>query len=471
MTVSTTAAYLKTTFAAIGFSLALTATAMAQIPVTDTGELPRHDVENEHVVDLLDHSNFRTVGRSNPQGPYVLSARNWTDLYGYAYDGTDPNYAGRDFAYVTTGGFSPRGNFFDVHGGKVAMFDVSADADPEYHGTLEPTCGAASGNCNFLIRDAEIHDGIGYFSSDSGSNFNGGVFVYDLRTDPLNPTQIGHLNIANSQGLNRVHEIGLDVVGPGEAYLYVNDSLNNGRVTIYDVGDARAGITKVADIFGVKTHGVFAQDGVLYVSGDDTVTLYDVSDVGNGNAPQLGAFSTPGGFTHSAWPDSYVDGNGVTRDVMYLTHEQNGTDLQVWDVTGLTQPDTGLAVELVTSISNADLAAEQGTGDVTNVHNLFLVEDRLYTSWTAAGMVVFDVSDPTNPTVIDTFDTSAVESTSNFAGAFGVNASLGPDRVLISDRATGLWVVDTTAVPEPQTGWGFLCISLIAWVRWRHVDA
>ena len=101
-------------------------------------------------------------------------------------------------------------------------------------------------------------------------------------------------------------------------------------------------------------------------------------------------------------------------------------------------------------MTNVHLESTQGTGAVTNVHNVFLVDDTLFTSWTAAGMVVLDVSDPTAPQVIDTFDTNIVEGSSNFVGAFGVNAAIGMDRVLISDRATGLWVVDVSRiVPEP----------------------
>ncbi len=422
------------------------------LAVTDVGPLPRHDIENEHAVGMLDHSNFRFVGRSNPDGPYVLSARNWTDLYGYAYDGSDPNYVGRQFAYVSTGGFERRGNFMGLHRGGVAIFDVTQEGDPEYYGTFRPECTGVA--CSFLIRDVEVHDGIAYFSSDRGAAHNGGVFVVDLRTDPTNPAQLAHLNSTNLSGLNAVHEIGLDVVGPGEAYLYANDSVNgNGRISVYDIGDPRGrGISLLADIPQTPTHGVFADNGVLYVAANNTVTIFDVSDIGNGNFAELGQFPTPGGFTHSSWPDSYVNDIGETRKVIYLAHEQNGTDLQVWDVTEVVSGTDPTGAFQLARVTNLDLEMTQGTGQVTNSHNVFLVDDLLYTSWTVGGMVVFDVSNPADPRVIDTYDTNIVETVSNFAGAFGVNAALGPDRVLISDRATGLWVVDVSSVvPEPST--------------------
>jgi hypothetical protein len=445
-----------------GAILCLATTVFAQpLPVPDTGPLPRHDVENEHVVGLLDHSNFDFVGRSNPNGPYTLSVRNWTDLYGYEYDGSDPQFMNRQFAYVTTGGFGRRGNFIATHRGGIAIFDVTDPDDPDYYGTYRPDCKAT---CGFLTRDVEIHDGVAYVSSDRGANPSGGVFALDVRTDPTNPTQLAHLNDANIGGLNAVHEIGLDVVSDSEAYLYVNNSNQNGRVDVYDISNPRSAISKVAQIDGVSTHGVFAEDGVLYVAGDNDVTLFDVSDVGNGNIKQLGGFLAPGGFTHGSWPDTYVNSSGETRTVLYVTHEASGTDLQVWDVTEIVH-GSGTEAMQITSVTNVDLEMAQGTGQITNVHNLFLVGDTLFTSWTVAGMVVFDVSDPENPTVIDTFDTNEVETNSNFAGAFGVNASLGLDRVLISDRANGLWVVDVShVVPEPSGSLVLLSLLLIGLV-------
>lgn len=436
-------------------------------PVTDVGPLPRHDVENEHVIGLLDQSNFRFVGRSNPQGPYSVAARNWTDLYGYTYDGTDPQFAGKQYAYVSTGGFTRRGNFTGTHRGGVAIFDVTADTDPTYLGTYLPPC-AGPGNCSFLIRDVEIHDGIAYFSSDRPLDRNGGVFVADLRDDPANPTHLSQLNFPNNGGLSPVHEIGLDVVSPTEAYLYANDSTTTGTVNVYDISDPRnTPITRVADLLEVSTHGVYADNGTLFVAGNAKVTVFDVSDIGNGNFTELGEFTTPGGFTHSSWSDTYVNDAGETRNVIYLTHEMNGTDLQVWDVTDILNPAEGGTAEQIATVSNIDLALQQGTGDVTNSHNVFLVDDLLFTSWTAAGMVVINVADPENPFVIDTFDTNEAESTSNFVGAFGVNPSLGLDRVLISDRANGLWVVDVSdVVPEPAL-MAYLAAILTAFGWWR----
>jgi hypothetical protein len=448
-------------------ALIIVVAATSNAQVTDEGPLPRHDVENEHVPGLLDHSNFTFIGRSNPQGPYIESARNWTDLYGYVYDGTNPEFFGRRYAYVSTGGYDRRGNFQATHKGGVAIFDVTEAVNPEWLGTFLPECTNPSGTCSFLVRDIEIHDGVAYFSSERTSSYTGGVFVVDLRPDPTQPTELAHINGADFNALNPVHEIGLDVVGPKEAYLYTNNSQTPGIVNVFDISDPRTSIAKVAEITGIGTHGVYADNGVLYVAGDTTVSVYDVSDVKNGNVPMLGQFIAPGGFTHGSWPDQYTNGAGEVRNVLYVAHEASGTDMQVWDVTDVLNGTNPSGAYQIAAVTNLDLELTQGTGHVTNVHNLFLVGDLLFTSWTAAGMVVLDVSDPENPRIIDTFDTNIVEGNSNFAGDFGVNPAIGFDRVLISDRSTGLWVVDVSAiVPEPAGS--VLLIGILAALVFRR---
>ncbi len=365
---------------------------------------------------------------------------------------------------MSTGGFGRTGNFASTHRGGVAIFDVSGFGDPAYLGTYVPPCDNPQGGCSFRIRDVEIHDGIAYFSSDRSSSLNGGVFVADLRPDPANPTHLAHLNSPGFAGLDDVHEIALDVVAPDDVFLYATDASNPGTTTVYDVSDPRTSIVKSADITGAATHGVFAQDGVMYGSGFSGVSVFDVSNVGAGTTPALGQFNTAGGFAHSAWPDSFVDDTGQTRNVLYVAHEQGGTHLQVWDVTAVVQGANPSGAQLIATVTNAHLAATQGTGPVTNVHNLFLVDDVLFTSWTAAGMVVLDVSDPRFPQVLDTFDTNSTGTQSNFNGDFGVNAAIGFDRVLIADRATGLWVVDVShVVPAPSTGW---LVVVVCWAGW-----
>ena len=435
----------------------------------DEGPLPRHTVPDVHVSGLLDQTSFDFVGRQNPGGPYPDNARNWADLYGYQYDGTDPLLVGKEYAYVAAGGLARTAAFESQFQGGVAIFDVTNTANPILAGTYLPACTAPDGQCDFLFRDVEIHDGIAYFSSQGTDANDSGVFVVDVRADPVNPPTLRHLNssVTNGplQGIDKVHEIGVDFISTDEAYLYAANARANGTVSVYDVSDPRnpgsisllTNIVNTASdgISALSTHSVFAQDGIAYLAGSagETMNIYDVSDIANGNFNWLGVFPGGGGQTHSGWPDTYVNGQGELRDVLYVTHERNGVDLRVFDVTDvLSGADPGGAFEIPGSrITNTFLQQNQGTGSIKNVHNVFLVGDILFTTWTIAGMVVFDVSDPTQPQVIDTFDTSFLQSNSNFVGSFGVNPTLGFDRVLVSDRSTGLWVVDITAlVPEPE---------------------
>ncbi len=164
------------------------------------------------------------------------------------------------------------------------------------------------------------------------------------------------------------------------------------------------------------------------------------------------ASSARRGGTHGSWPDSYVNSSGQTRNVIYVAHENGGTELQVYDVTDVLSGTNPSGGQLISTVTNTHLESTNGTGPVTNPHNLFLVDNHLFSSWTAAGMVVMDVSNPESPLVVDSFDTNTIQTGSFFEGDFGVNAAIGLDRVLIADRAAGLWVVDVSQiVPEPST--------------------
>jgi hypothetical protein len=73
----------------------------------------------------------------------------------------------------------------------------------------------------------------------------------------------------------------------------------------------------------------------------------------------------------------------------------------------------------------------------------------LYVAWFQAGLLVFDISDPTNPIMVGSYDTWPGYSYGGNGGGdgdWGVWPFLGADRVLISDRTTGLYVLDTTGV-------------------------
>lgn len=377
-----------------------------------TSSPPRQtDPNAPSVSGILDYSPFRYLGHINPGGPYDDNTRIWGDVYGYNYDGDDSNFKGKSFSYVGV----------DVRGTGMSIFDVTDPANPLHVGTYGSQ----------VFRDVEIHDGIGYFSGGSVTH------IVDLRVDPVHPPLLKI--VAGS------HEFNVDNATTGR-FLYVDDFA--GSIPIYDVTTPRTpdSIVLKKTLTTSGGHSVFAQGGRAYVANGRarTLAIYDVSDILNGNAPLITEFPTDGGLTHGSWPV----GNG---DYLYVTHESGGTDLRVYDMSG-----TRLANGNIDEIESSRVPyTALGAGFVANVHNLFVVGDLLFTSWTEAGMVLFNIADPSVPVLIGTFDTEATNSGANFNGDFGVYPGLGLDRVQISDRTTGLWLIDVTnvvsGVSEPKT--------------------
>ncbi|MBK7380050.1 MAG: T9SS type A sorting domain-containing protein [Ignavibacteriales bacterium] len=82
----------------------------------------------------------------------------------------------------------------------------------------------------------------------------------------------------------------------------------------------------------------------------------------------------------------------------------------------------------------------QMTG-TTPVHNLFIKGNYAYISYYKQGLVVLDITDPTNPFMAGWYDTYT-PTTGTYNGAWGCYPYLPSGNILISDINSGLWVLD-----------------------------
>jgi hypothetical protein len=83
--------------------------------------------------------------------------------------------------------------------------------------------------------------------------------------------------------------------------------------------------------------------------------------------------------------------------------------------------------------------------DAHSPHHVHIYGNLMFMPWYEAGLQVFNIVDPANPVYVGAFDTSPGNA-DNFSGNWGVDLSLGLDRVLLSDRQRGLIVVNATGV-------------------------
>ena len=380
----------------------------ATVVVADV--LRQSDPGAPHRDGILDYTPFRSVGHA--RGDPETDVRRWGDVWGYEYDGTNPNFVGKVYAYVGV----------DSIGRGIVVFDMTDPTQPIVAGSYAP-----SGEGGLQLRDVEVYDGIGYFSSNDG----GGVHIVDVRANPIDPPLLKRVTSADG-GTNGVHRLNVDVTDNG-TFLYEAGSGNG--VAVFDVTSPRnpSSIVKLAHM-NDSAHDALAKDGRLYISRGSTLTMYDVTDIKNGNAMLLTRFNSGSG-THSSYPSE-------NDEYLYVGHEGGTRDLRVYDLRDL---------DNVREVGSSRMTNDElNAGSLSNVHNQFVFGDFLFNAWSEAGLTVHDITDPRRPVLVGTFDTDSTHTDSSFEGAFGVYPGLGLDRILVADRGSGLWIVDGSPPPDPQ---------------------
>jgi hypothetical protein len=90
----------------------------------------------------------------------------------------------------------------------------------------------------------------------------------------------------------------------------------------------------------------------------------------------------------------------------------------------------------------------------------------LFVTWYEAGLQVFNISDPSNPVWVGSFDTT-LGNPDNFSGNWGVDLTAGLHRVLLSDRQNGLIVINATGVVDPGDYNQDLSVNVADYAKWQ----
>lgn len=250
--------------------------------------------------------------------------------------------------------------------------------------------------------------------------------LYDV-SDPASPEQLGvyeteffHHNVFLSDGLAYLSGNGAD-----GAPLVVVDVEAGEEVGRWSITSEAPGWSDLPP--GLWTlHDLWVQDGVAYLAHWDAGTwIVDVSDPSNpafvakarGRSPEAFADRSdealqveavePPGNDHfvTVNDDASVLGIGVESWDVDADDDHGGPGgIDLYDVSDPSSPTHLSAIEPPPT----DDASFGGTW-VTS-HNFDLVGDRLYSSWYAGGVRVFDVSDPSSPALLSAWRDSAAAS-------------------------------------------------------------
>jgi hypothetical protein len=276
------------------------------------------------------------------------------------------------------------------------------------------------------MEDVKVASGVGYFASNMGD----GLHIVDV-SDPYNPVFLSRINSANG-GYDNTHKIAVwsnfvfipqNLVAP--ANIQVFDVTNPSTPVFFKTIKAKD--SKWVNDLTIQT----ASDGhtYMYTAGWGGLgEIYDVTNLATTGEVFLGSFSDG------------IDGSSVsaTADGNFLAYSRKTTDgtseVKIWDITN--RASAVLKSTLKMSTLGIDAIAP---------HDPHIVGNLLYVSWFQAGTLIFDITNPASPVMVGSYDTYLTPPLpAQLEGNWGVYPYLGQDKVLLSDRETGLYVVDAT---------------------------
>jgi hypothetical protein len=351
------------------------------------------------------HVRFRSNSNPSPG----------TDHYSDVVGETRSN--GKSYAYVAS--------WHNTSG--VWIFDVTNPDAPVLLTTYAPA-GTSSN-----MQGVQVVNGIGFFSSDSNG---GGVHIVDL-SNPASPVLLKQLlPMQDGRVSNNVHDLTVDASGQ---HLFIPGYPNDNSILVYDVSSPSAP-TLLTTFNGTDAliHDVTVSGKRLFASGWNGIS--DIFDISNPQTPHLLGSFTSG--LHTQDVSVSQDGN-----FLFCPHELSANgDVVVFDISN------PAAATQVADIQETVLGIQATSPSTSKIMGNFL-----YVAWYQTGLAIFDISNPTNPIFVGNYDTWPGPSFGGNGGGdgdWGVWPFLGTDRVLVSDRTTGLYVLDTRAVSTQPAVFG-----------------
>jgi len=322
------------------------------------------------------------------------------------------------------GAVSPRNNYAGiwgmvVNGREIAVvpartgtifYDCSNPSAPVELGEIP---GPGSTSTPYFWREADSFGNYAYTSTEHGP-----LQAIDLTT--------GTPVLASTFGV-RSHSLSVD---PSNGRLWANGGSNpGGGCTIFDLVANPTNPPQLATYRTAYVHDCQPNGDYTYLAqiNSGNVRILDARSF-----PTLTIASTtttPGSFTHNAWVNAEAT-------LMVTTDENHGGCLTFYDITFKTAP-----VQLATFCSP--------TG--ATVHNAFIIGKVCFLSSYSAGFYAVDVSEPTTPRLICSYDTSP-QTNNDYHGCWGCFPFQPSGKIYLSDMQTGFHVVEPTCGVPLQYG-------------------
>ena len=327
-------------------------------------------------------------------------------------------------AYQSYAGVWGDGNYAYVGSERrngVLIYDITNPDAPvlaSYYGATGP----------IDMEDIKVANGIGYFADNMGS----GLHIVDV-SNPTNPVLLSQITSANG-GFDNTHKIAI-----WQNFVFIPQNLvSPAIIKVFDVSNPSSPVLKttftatdpkwVNDI-DIQTNT--AGETLLYTAGwGGKCDIWDITSIATSAPVLLGSFSA--GVDGSS-ASATADGNYLA----YATKNPNGTSFVT--IYNIANP-TSVTVASTLTMTALGISA-------VSPHDPKIMGNLLYVSWYQAGTLIFDITNPFGPVFVGSYDTwPGPVNPGQLDGNWGVYPFLGQNKVLLSDRNTGLYVVDATGV-------------------------
>ena len=355
--------------------------------------------------------NTELIGFNNTANEVLVGASTYNDIWGYT------SSDGKEYALIGT---------WDG----TQIIDISTDP-------MNPiTVGYIPGSYS-THRDIKTYDEYMYIGTEA--NRADPYLLEETGEYNVIPQGIQVVDLSDPENAELVYEwdgvVQSHNVMEYDGYLYVigssQEQSSNGEqsswglddLIILDLNTDPSTPIKVGGWSGEYIHDVCLYEDRLYASMiyTDEVYVFDVSDK---TSPQL--ITQWGGIpnSHACWVSD--DGN-----TLFTASETSSGHILSWDVS---------------DIDNVNFLDEwfPEDGEDWSAHNIFYKNGYIIASYYAWGVQIVNVEDPSNMYTAGYYDTFNFSSPSLYDGAWGVFPYFESDKIIVSDRRTGLYVVDFT---------------------------
>ncbi len=292
------------------------------------------------------------------------------------------------------------------------FYDCTNPAAPVELGVI---AGPGSTSMPYFWREANSYGSYAYISSEHGAlqciNLTSGTPVLASTFGP------------------RSHSLSID---QGTGRLWANGGQSpSGGCTIFNLVASPTAPPQVGTYSAAYVHDCQSYNGHTYLA---QISAGSVRIIDTSSFPTLTTRSTtttPGAFTHNAWVNK-------ASTLMVTTDENRGGCLTFYDVTIKTAP-----IQLSTFCSPSG----------ATVHNAFILGQVCFVASYSAGFHAIDISEPGNPRLICSYDTSA-QSNNDYHGCWGCFPFQPSGKIYLSDMQTGFHIVEATCGVPWQYGTG-----------------